>query len=247
MAIIRQKREQHFSIVSNDVLNDERLSFKARGLLVYMLSMKDDWKFYVKELAKHSQKDGRDSIQSALRELEAAGYLQRIQARQENGRFGEQDWLLTDTPALSPQTGKPLTVKPETAKPRPANPPLTITNPNKNQSKQELNKSSSSNPLQEIKDPFAIEAANPEEEEDQISKLISGFIDLAKTAPFPNQLTQIDKATRQMSLQDVSDVIDQASDAVTGGRVRDPVAYLIQALKNSVKEASNNGERKASS
>lgn len=136
MAIIRSKRTNNFSIVDNDILDDKRLTFKARGLLAYMLSKPDDWRFYTTELAKHSQKDGRDSIDSALKEMEKIGYLKRTQKRSSNGRFGEQDWLLLDTPAFSPQTGFPETVFPETVFPETENPQLLSTdNTNTNSTK----------------------------------------------------------------------------------------------------------------
>lgn len=136
MAIIRSKRSKNFSIIDNDILDDERLSFKARGLLSYMLSKPDDWRFYATELAKHSQKDGRDSIGGALKEMEKFGYLKRTQKRSLNGRFGDQDWLLLDTPAFSPQTGFPETVFPETVFPETENPQLLSTdNTNTNSTK----------------------------------------------------------------------------------------------------------------
>lgn len=142
MAIIRQKREKHFSIVSNEVLNDKRLSFKARGLLVYMLSMKDDWKFYTKELAEHSERDGIKSIRSALNEIEAMGYLERTQTRGKHGHFEEQDWKLLDTPRISPEAPLRHAVGREAVERQTANGTLTITNRNNNLTKQELNNNS---------------------------------------------------------------------------------------------------------
>ena len=103
MAIIRNRRKDKFSIINNDTLNDDRLSFKARGLLAYMLSKPDDWQFYVSELQKHSQKDGRRAIESALKEIQEAGYLQRKQMHKKDGSFDKVEWLLTDRPAFSPQ------------------------------------------------------------------------------------------------------------------------------------------------
>lgn len=108
MAIIRQKRKERFSIVDNKVIEDERLSFKARGLLIYMLSKPDDWKFYTEELAKRSNKDGISAIKTALNEIEDAGYLTRKQGHKKNGQFTSQDWILTDTSTNSPQAEKPL-------------------------------------------------------------------------------------------------------------------------------------------
>ena len=111
MAIIRQKRKERFSIVDNKVIEDERLSFKARGLLIYMLSKPDDWKFYTEELAKRSNKDGISAIKTALNEIEDAGYLTRKQEHRKNGQFASQDWILTDTSTNSPQVEKPLADK----------------------------------------------------------------------------------------------------------------------------------------
>lgn len=131
MPIRRQKRDKHFSIVSNDILDDSRMSFKARGLLTYMLSKPDDWEFYTKELVTHSQKDGISSIQSALSEMELAGYLKRIKKRGEKGKFSSQDWLISDKPEFSPQTGFPHVDKPQLEKPHVDNPQLLSTDSTK--------------------------------------------------------------------------------------------------------------------
>ena len=112
MAIIRQKRKERFSIVDNKVIEDERLSFKARGLLIYMLSKPDDWKFHAEELAKHSSKEGLSAVRTALKEIEKCGYLRRKRERSPKGTFTSQDWLLTDTPLVAPQVDYPHVVYP---------------------------------------------------------------------------------------------------------------------------------------
>lgn len=117
MAIIRQKRKERFSIVDNKIIENTKLTFKARGLLIYMLSKPDDWRFHTEELAQHSDKEGISSIKTALKEIEDAGYLTRKQGHQKNGQFMTQDWLLTDIPTFSPQAEKPPAVKPSAAKP----------------------------------------------------------------------------------------------------------------------------------
>ena len=127
MAIIRQKRKERFSIVDNKVIEDERLSFKARGLLIYMLSKPDDWKFYTEELAKRSNKDGISAIKTALNEIEDAGYLTRKQGHKKNGQFTSQDWILTDTSTIPPQVEKPLADKPLAGKALADNQPLPNT------------------------------------------------------------------------------------------------------------------------
>ena len=127
MTIIRKKQKERFSIVDNKVIEDKRLSFKARGLLIYMLSKPDDWKFYTDELAKRSSKDGVSTIKSALNEIENAGYLTRKQEHRKNGQFASQDWILTDTSTIPPQVEKPLADKPLAGKALADNQPLPNT------------------------------------------------------------------------------------------------------------------------
>lgn len=143
MAIIRTKRTKNFTVLNNDLIRDSRLSFKARGLLQYMLSMPDDWKFYVSELAKHSSKEGESAIKTGLEELEELGYMRRIQRRESNGKFGAVDWEVLDEPAFSPEVDYPLAEKPTAEKPLADNRPLLRTNSTKNLYNKELNKSSS--------------------------------------------------------------------------------------------------------
>lgn len=127
MAIIRQKRKERFSIVDNKVIEDERLSFKARGLLIYMLSKPDDWKFHTEELAKHSSQEGLSAVRTALKEIEKCGYLRRKRERSPKGTFTSQDWLLTDKPSVAPQAENPHVDKPHVEKPRVDNQPLPNT------------------------------------------------------------------------------------------------------------------------
>ncbi|MCT3201422.1 DnaD domain protein [Limosilactobacillus reuteri] len=123
MAIIRQKRKERFSIIDNRVIEDKRLSWGARGLLEYMLSKPDDWKFYMSELISHSDKDGRDKTYGYMDELKKYGYVTRKQKRNSNGKFGNQDLIVNDLPL----TGFPYTAKPDTDSPDTVNPTLLNT------------------------------------------------------------------------------------------------------------------------
>ena len=105
------------------VIEDKRLSWGARGLLEYMLSKPDDWKFYMSELISHSDKDGRDKTYGYMDELKKYGYVTRKQKRNSNGKFGNQDLIVND----SPLTGFPYTAKPDTDSPDTVNPALLNT------------------------------------------------------------------------------------------------------------------------
>ena len=86
MKITRTPRRDHFTILPNDALEDTRLSYRARGLLGYLLSRPDDWHVDSTQLAARAR-EGRDAVRAAMRELEQAGYLIRIRSRGDRGRW----------------------------------------------------------------------------------------------------------------------------------------------------------------
>ncbi|WP_289932687.1 conserved phage C-terminal domain-containing protein [Lactobacillus delbrueckii] len=97
--LIKQDRGNYTNI-SNQLIRDSRLSWKARGIFAYLWSQADEWDFYVSEVAKHAT-DGRDALRSGLKELEKYGYLTRKPSSNANGKFDGMDWVLTDKPAES--------------------------------------------------------------------------------------------------------------------------------------------------
>lgn len=60
--------------MSNTHLKDKRLSLKAIGLLSVVLGLPEDWHYTVNGLVG-IVKDGKDSIESAIKELKKNGYL----------------------------------------------------------------------------------------------------------------------------------------------------------------------------
>jgi len=84
--IIRiQKKRNNFVMLDKGFLEDSRLSFKAKGILAYLLSKPDGWKVIVKDLINHSA-DGKKAIYSGLRELKAYGYYKKVPVRDESNR-----------------------------------------------------------------------------------------------------------------------------------------------------------------
>ncbi len=77
------KKTDNFTVVDNGYLRDENLSFKAKGILTYFLSLPGDWVIYYEEVITHS-KDGIKSFRSGIDELIKEGYIRRFPVR-ENG------------------------------------------------------------------------------------------------------------------------------------------------------------------
>lgn len=97
MAKLRIIKSNNFSIVSNGIIRDKTLSLKARGLLIFMLSLPDNWEYSIQGLT-YACNEGRESIRTGVRELEKAGYLFRQQQRDDKGRMGGAEYVISETP-----------------------------------------------------------------------------------------------------------------------------------------------------
>jgi hypothetical protein len=106
--IVRGPRAaDHYTIISNSALRDERLSWKARGLLAYLLSMETGWETSVRRLATVAP-DGKSAVETALAELQAAGYLERVQTRgagDKPGTFSHTEYHVCDDAAVTRFSG----------------------------------------------------------------------------------------------------------------------------------------------
>ena len=68
MPIIKGKFQTQYVQVSNKTAQDNNLSFEARGLLVFMLSLPEDWVIHKSWLIEQTSA-GRDKIQRMVNEL----------------------------------------------------------------------------------------------------------------------------------------------------------------------------------
>jgi hypothetical protein len=128
MAKLRNKTQGNFTIVNNDILRNTDLGIKERGLLITLLSLPDNWSFSVLGLTKILP-DGKDAINATLKKLEQIGYVRRIQAKNESGRFAGYDWEVAEKPfAENPSTEIPSTEIPFTDNPQQSNTNLSRTN-----------------------------------------------------------------------------------------------------------------------
>ena len=95
MSVIRTKRRRDFTIVPNDSLRDNTLSWAAKGLLALMLSYPDDWQYSLKHLASMTN-NGLHATRSAFQELEAAGYVTRTITRSASGTITGYEYTVRD-------------------------------------------------------------------------------------------------------------------------------------------------------
>ncbi|MCI2895981.1 DnaD domain protein [Staphylococcus hominis] len=98
MATYRVKKESgNFVTIHKGFITDDRLSAKAKGILLYLLSRPDDWQIYTLEVVKHMN-DGQKSINSGINELIKVGYVERSRKRKDNGDFNGYDYVVYEKP-----------------------------------------------------------------------------------------------------------------------------------------------------
>lgn len=104
MKITRAPRSTNYTILPNTVARDKALSFRSRGILVYLLSLADGWETNSKALVEQAS-EGRDAIRASLKELEAAGYLIRTRYRDQRGIW-RCEWTVHETPQPVDNSGE---------------------------------------------------------------------------------------------------------------------------------------------
>lgn len=126
MAVFRVHKSENYTVLSNYHFKEKAMSLKAKGLLSLMLSLPEKWDYSIAGLVTLS-KDGKDSVNAALKELEKFGYLRRTQAIDASGKFSGYNYEIFEQPtevkAEKPKAVKPFAENPSTEKPTTENPP----------------------------------------------------------------------------------------------------------------------------
>ena len=78
--------ENPFVMIDRRPIENNSLTWKAKGILAYLLSRPDNWIVRLRDLVNRSP-DGVHAVRSALKELRAAGHLSTREIRDENGQF----------------------------------------------------------------------------------------------------------------------------------------------------------------
>lgn len=116
--IIRPKqRKEPYVIISRKTAEDVRLSWAARGVLVFLLAKPNDWEVRVDNLQRCGDLK-RDGIYKLLKELQKYGYMHRGQSRDLSGRLSRAIYTIFEE-SQAPCTENPDTVLPDTDEPYP--------------------------------------------------------------------------------------------------------------------------------
>ena len=118
MKVVKIEKKNNYIVVPNSILRDKRISIKARGLLIIILSLPPKWKLTVSGLVTVTGA-GETAVRAGLRELEKYGYVQCTRARDSKGRIGCMDYIIREVPLNeeNPKVENPKVENPEVEKP----------------------------------------------------------------------------------------------------------------------------------
>lgn len=124
--IFRSSHRDHFTLLPNALLRDNRLHLKTRGLLALALSHSEEW-IVTKKWIEEQVPEGKDSVRTCFRQLEEFGYAVLKETRDETGKIRERIWTFHDSPVpenersnstrwkQNPEIGNPPSVSVTTA------------------------------------------------------------------------------------------------------------------------------------
>lgn len=126
MAVFRINKTNDYTVMSNHHFRNTEMSLKAKGLLSLMLSLPNDWDYSITGLTNIC-KESKDSIATALKELEKHGYLIRKPTKNEKGQF-ECEYFVYEEPQGEEPIRKNRCGKSASGKTDAENPPQLNTN-----------------------------------------------------------------------------------------------------------------------
>ena len=129
MAVFRVEKTKDYTVMANHHLRNIALSLKAKGLLSLMLSLPENWDYTTKGLSCIC-KDGIDSINATVKELEEQGYVIRKRLRNDKGQLTTTEYTILEQPQIpnasdfSPKRENPILDNPTLDNPILENPIL---------------------------------------------------------------------------------------------------------------------------
>ena len=178
MPVFRVSKNRDFTVIANSVFKDRRLSAKAKGILVEMLSLPENWDYTLKGLTTLFS-DGIDSIRQGIKELEENGYIVRERKRDARGRLGGMEYVIYETPEKAVENSSPEQSAPMIAEPKEDFPAQGESAEDKAMLYKELNKSRTkessthlSNPYQSIQQEQQVDVMGYEETRENVKEHI---------------------------------------------------------------------------
>jgi hypothetical protein len=250
---IRYSKQRDYTVMNNTFLRDNKLSWKAKGLFAYILSLPEDWKIYLNELQTHAT-DGETSLRSAIKELTDNGYIIQKRLKDDKGRWASYAYQIIENPNVeNPNVENPDMENPNVENPDMENQVLLNTNNTKYLNQLKTNKSSkddTQSPLipkldkktKKAKDIVTMRGMINAftENEDIRDKLLEYFNIRVKKGLQPNQWQIILDDLRNFAGDSASIALDKINNAIAGGYMQIIAAWEKDKKNNFSKSRFDN-------
>lgn len=210
MTTFRINKNKNYSVINNEFLNDNRLSWKAKGILTWLLSRPDNWQPKLIDMQKRSS-DGRDSTSSGINELIKYGYIIRESQRDNKGLFLGYDYQVYELP-VSGLTDADI---PVSENPVSDNPPLINTDLISTEKTNTKKTNSASNDAQLVLDYFSEINNDP----------------IAKTCKDKTVIAGLKSILKDYNLDDVKLVIDYMANGWYAQNSQNTLSVLTRPTK----------------
>lgn len=87
---------------------DVKLSWKAKGILTYLLGHGDNWECSIEDVIDHAS-DGASAVKAGLKELQQYGYAEKKALRDSQGHFSGWAWTIYELPKVENQLSEKQT------------------------------------------------------------------------------------------------------------------------------------------
>jgi hypothetical protein len=183
-------------------VRDKRLSYRARGVLLRLLSNADGFSMTSIDLAEEGI-EGRDAIRKALAELESAKYMVKIREQTEKGFWVTKTYIFDAPQNDAEDENQSHLPKPE--KPTPENPTFGKSGALR-RTNIILTTSSSSKSSSESSKPTAVAKKDEEFKNNKLIEQMKGVFIVKNQKDIENLNAMIEKFGREKVLQAASEV-----------------------------------------
>lgn len=97
MNLIKNRIRKNFTMIPNNLIEDNTISDRGRFLFVYLASKSDEWSFYNKQLCK-ALSYSEDTLRKYMLELESKGWITRYLKNRSKGRFSSNIYVIHESP-----------------------------------------------------------------------------------------------------------------------------------------------------
>jgi hypothetical protein len=110
---VEKNKDNPFVMIDRRPIENPALSWRAKGVLTYLVSRPDNWIVRLGDLVKRSP-EGVYAVRAALKELTKAGHITRREEREEGtGRFKQYVLEVHEIPVACPPTNPPQAAEPQ--------------------------------------------------------------------------------------------------------------------------------------